>query len=377
MEGVETINLSDITPAKLEKIADGVKIFDKETQKYYEKINGEFQEMIEENENPDDPKADAPIVPKTAEDLDALVKSGNKLAEVNTFMQLKSIRNQLVSQLETVNMKINFMFDGTADQIDIIQSRVSEVKKEALEKATFEELKPFFVFDGVPIKLNFDPLLSEKEKEDAHRDFLLYLKETDTIRKEIESHIKEIDDLCTHFSEEVLENAKDVYKWDRYIYAIFKDKLNEANLTPDERVRIERLIKVKDDAITLKPIYDAVKAEIDQGRRRSMINAYKTRLNDTIKKAEQYAMKNNFHVYFHLFDNIEELFDYKDCRNLFAYIFARYIKFNADKMSKIDNAFIAQISQNLIMLKKNQLPPDVKQKFISAIKSVEDLIVKF
>ena len=88
-------------------------------------------------------------------------------------------------------------------------------------------------------------------------------------------------------------------------------------------------------------------------------------------------MKNNFHVYFQLFDNIEEEFGYENYRNLFAYVFARYIKFNADKLSKIDNAFIAQISQNLIMLKKNQLPPDVKQKFTNAIKSIEDLIVKF
>ena len=376
MEGIETIRLSEVTPTKLEKIPDGVKIFDKETQKYYEKIDGKFQEMIEENAS--EPKEEElSVIPDTTAELDALVKSGNKLMEVNTFMQLKSIRNELTSQLETVNMKINFMFDGTPDQIDIIQSRVSEVKKEALEKATFDELKPFFVFEDKPVKLNFDPLLDEKEKEDAHREFLIYLKETDTIRKEIESRIKELDDLCTHFSEEVLENSKDVYKWDRYIYSIFKDKLEEANLTPDERVRIERLIKVKDDAITLKPIYDAVKAEIDQGRRRSMINAYKTRLNDTVKKAEQYAMKNNFHVYFQLFDNIEEEFGYENYRNLFAYVFARYIKFNADKLSKIDNAFIAQISQNLIMLKKNQLPPDVKQKFTNAIKSIEDLIVKF
>lgn len=376
MEGIETIRLSEVTPTKLEKIPDGVKIFDKETQKYYEKIDGKFQEMIEENAS--EPKEEElSIIPDTTAELDALVKSGNKLMEVNTFMQLKSIRNELTSQLETVNMKINFMFDGTPDQIDIIQSRVSEVKKEALEKATFDELKPFFVFEDKPVKLNFDPLLDEKEKEDAHREFLIYLKETDTIRKEIESRIKELDDLCTHFSEEVLENSKDVYKWDRYIYSIFKDKLEEANLTPDERVRIERLIKVKDDAITLKPIYDAVKAEIDQGKRRSMINAYKTRLNDTVKKAEQYAMKNNFHVYFQLFDNIEEEFGYENYRNLFAYVFARYIKFNADKLSKIDNAFIAQISQNLIMLKKNQLPPDVKQKFTNAIKSIEDLIVKF
>ena len=376
MEGIETIRLSEVTPTKLEKIPDGVKIFDKETQKYYEKIDGKFQEMIEENAS--EPKEEElSVIPDTTAELDALVKSGNKLMEVNTFMQLKSIRNELTSQLETVNMKINFMFDGTPDQIDIIQSRVSEVKKEALEKATFDELKPFFVFEDKPVKLNFDPLLDEKEKEDAHREFLIYLKETDTIRKEIESRIKELDDLCTHFSEEVLENSKDVYKWDRYIYSIFKDKLDEANLTPDERVRIERLIKVKDDAITLKPIYDAVKAEIDQGKRRSMINAYRTRLDDTVKKAEQYAMKNKFHVYFQLFDNIEKEFGYENYRNLFAYVFARYIKFNADKMSKIDNAFIAQISQNLIMLKKNQLPPDVKQKFTNAIKSIEDLIVKF
>lgn len=76
MEGIETIRLSEVTPTKLEKIPDGVKIFDKETQKYYEKIDGKFQEMIEENAS--EPKEEElSVIPDTTAELDALVKSGN------------------------------------------------------------------------------------------------------------------------------------------------------------------------------------------------------------------------------------------------------------------------------------------------------------
>jgi len=375
MEGIESIRLSDITPTKLAKIPDGIKIFDIETQKYYEKINGTFQEMVEEEPNSEDDESDKPIIPETAAELDALVASGNKLAEVNTFMKLRSIYNELIGQKNTINTKINFMFDGTPEQVDLIQARVSEVKKEALQKATFPELKQFFVFDGDTVKLNFDTLLDEKEKVEAHREFLLYLKEVDDIVKEIDGHLKEIDALSEHFSEDVKTKSKDMYQWDRYIYDLFKEKALDLNLTDAERDRIQRIIQVKDDAISLDPIYNSVKAEINVGRRRSMINAFQTRFKDTIKKAEQYAARNNFHVYFQLFDGIEDKFGYGEFKNLFAYLFARYIKFNANRLTKVDNAFIAQVTQNLIMLKKNQLPTDIRHKFVERIKEIEDLLI--
>ena len=374
IEGIEHIRLSDITPKKLEKIPDGVKIFDIESQKYFEKINGTFQEMIEEENLPED-ESDKPIVPNSVAELDALVASGNKLAEVNTFMKLRSIYNELNGQKATINTKINFMFDGTPEQVDLIQARVSEVRKEALQTATFEQLQQFFIFDGEPIKLNFDPLLDEKEKIDAHREFLLYLKEVDDIVKDIDAHLKEIDELSEHFSEEVKTKSKDMYQWDRYIYELFKEKALDLNLTDAERERIKRIIQVKDEALSLAPIYTAVKAEIDLGRRRSMINAFQTRFKDTIKKAEQYAARNEFHVYFQLFDGVEEEFGYGEFRNLFAYLLARYIKYNANKLTKVDNAFIAQVTQNLIMLKKNQLPTDIRRKFVENIKEIEDLLI--
>ena len=48
MKKIPKVKLSDITESKLKGIKDGYKIFDLETQKYYEKVNGQFQEMVEE-----------------------------------------------------------------------------------------------------------------------------------------------------------------------------------------------------------------------------------------------------------------------------------------------------------------------------------------
>ena len=52
MKNVPKIKLSDITPEKLSGIKDGYKIFDVETNKYYEKVDGAFQEMVGESSRP-------------------------------------------------------------------------------------------------------------------------------------------------------------------------------------------------------------------------------------------------------------------------------------------------------------------------------------
>ena len=48
MADIPKIKLKDLDQDRINKIKDGSKIFDVETEKYYEKRNGVFQEMIEE-----------------------------------------------------------------------------------------------------------------------------------------------------------------------------------------------------------------------------------------------------------------------------------------------------------------------------------------
>ena len=102
MKNVPKIKLSDITDEKLKHIKDGYKIFDLETQKYYEKVNGTFQEMVEEN------NAAPELPPETdysanAVAIDEAVKSGNKLRAANMLMQIKTTKNELISQKDMVN----------------------------------------------------------------------------------------------------------------------------------------------------------------------------------------------------------------------------------------------------------------------------------
>ena len=101
-----------------------------------------------------------------------------------------------------------------------------------------------------------------------------------------------------------------------------------------------------------------------------MLYAFNNRFNDTIKKAQKYANENGFNIYFQMFDDIEGTIGIPEWRNIFIYLFARYIKFNNNKFSKIDNAFIAQVTQNLIMLKKGQLKEPARSKFVDGIKEI-------
>ena len=370
MKNVPKIRLADITPAKLKGIKDGYKIFDTETGKYYEKVNGAFQEMVEEEATP------VPEVTHetTRDTIDKLVADGNKLQAANLLMNIKNTKNQLLSQKDMVNQKINFMFNGTAEQIDLIQARVSEVTEEAIKKATFEELHEFFVFDGEDVTLNYDEMLTEKEKKEAYREFLLYLKSIADADGEINQEISKIDELIEHFDPEMVEKSKDVYVWDEYLYNLFNERLNDPSITDKERARIQRIIDVRESAVTLTPIIEAVKEDISKGRRSSMIYSFHNRFEDTLKKAQRYANENGFNIYFQMFDDIESKLGITDWRNIFIYLFARYIKYNAPHLSKIDNAFIAQVTQNLIMIKKDQLKEPMRTKFASAIKEIISLL---
>jgi len=373
MKNIPKIKLSDISADKLKNIRDGYKIFDLETNKYYEKVDGAFQEMVEENNQAPEKSLETDYSANAAM-IDEAVKSGNKLRAANMLMQIKTTKNELISQKDMVNQKINFMFNGTDDQIDIIQSRVSEVTEEAIKKATLEEMKQFFIFDGEEVTLNYDSMLKEKEQYKAYREFLLYLKTIADADSEINKEIAKIDELLTHFDPEMIEKSKDVYVWDEYVYDLFRDRVSDPNIDEKERVRIARIIEIREGATTIKPIIESLKDELEKGRRASLLNAFKTRFNDTLKKAEKYASANGFNIYFNMVDDIESIIGLGEWKNIFIYLFARYIKYNAEHLSKVDNAFIAQVMQNLIMLKKGQLKEPARSQFVAGIKELVQLL---
>lgn len=374
---IPEIKLSDLTPTKINNLAEGYKIKDTETGEIYEKRNGSMKIVISE----EDLKAEEGVSKMDAKDIDIdviekLVATGDKIEEANAFMKLQSAKSALKSQKAMINDKVNFMFAGTPEQMDIVQARTSEITEDAIAKASIDQLKEFFVIDGNDIELNFREMLSEKEIEEAYRDFLLYLKSVNDTAAEIDKHVKNIEELCTHFSPEIQEKSKNIAEWDQYIYDLFKARLEEPNLDQATRDKIIRLVSVKEESLDLSPILTYVKNEIALGRRNSIINAYHTRMDDTIKKAEEYAQKNKFSMYFNMFEGLEEIFDYNDNRNFFLYLLARYVKFNSANFSKIDNAFVAQIVQNCIMLKKKEMQDPNRTKFINSLKAIIDAVIE-
>ena len=367
MSDIPKIKLKDLDQDRINKIKDGSKIFDVETEKYYEKRNGVFQEMIEEQDSGEKenivPLKDVDI--KMIEDVKA---SGNKIEEVNLFMRLITAKNQLNAQKKSVNQKVNYILKCPKEQIDLIQLRTSEVTYEAIKSASYDQIKEFFTIDGNLVELNFNDDLSDSDKEAGYKDFLEYLKN-------IQDMVIEIDALCEYFSDDIKEKSKSVYTWDKFIYDIFKKAVEDENTPEDERKRIQRVIEAREDALTLNPMKEYIKEEIALGRRKSIIYAYNNRFQNTLERAEKYAFENDFRLIFKMYDAIEETFGYGQYRNFFVFLFARYVKYNNTKFSKIDNSYIVQISQNLIMLKKNELPDPERSIFVNAIKEIIDLVL--
>ena len=374
MSDIPKIKLKDLDQDRISKIKDGSKIFDVETEKYYEKRNGVFQEMIEEQDSGEKenivPLKDVDI--KMIEDVKA---SGNKIEEVNLFMRLITAKNQLNAQKKSVNQKVNYILKCPKEQIDLIQLRTSEVTYEAIKSASYDQIKEFFTIDGNLVELNFNDDLSDSDKEAGYKDFLEYLKNIQDMIIEIDAQIKEIDALCEYFSDDIKEKSKSVYTWDKFIYDIFKKAVEDENTPEDERQRIQRVIEAREDALTLNPMKEYIKEEIALGRRKSIIYAYNNRFQNTLERAEKYAFENDFRLIFKMYDAIEETFGYGQYRNFFVFLFARYVKYNNTKFSKIDNSYIVQISQNLIMLKKNELPDPERSIFVNAIKEIIDLVL--
>lgn len=368
-------DVSKMSKTELKKLRNTAKVYDKKSRMYFEKYKNELQPMFEEAEaayeknKPSDKPAEI-----DSTKIIEIIKSGDKIREANLFMKLQSSKNTLKSQRVMINEKVNFIFAGTPEQMDIIETRVAEVTEEAIEKATLEELTQFLTFDGEVVPLNFMDLMSEKDKMDGIKEFLLYLKSVNDTTQEIDNQIKEIDSICENFSDVVKEKSKDIYEWDKWIYDLFREKANDPNLSEDEKVRINRIIEVKNDALSLEPIIEYIKDEIALNRKASLINAYNTRFDDTLTKAEKYAEKNGFHIYFPLYDGIDECIGRKE-KNFFPYIFARFIKFGCDKFGKVDNAFIAQISQNLIMFKNNKMKEPNKSTFANALTTIYKMIL--
>lgn len=96
MKNIPKIKLSDISADKLKNIRDGYKIFDLETNKYYEKVDGAFQEMVEENNQAPEKSLETDYSANAAM-IDEAVKTGNKLRAANMLMQIKTTKNELIS----------------------------------------------------------------------------------------------------------------------------------------------------------------------------------------------------------------------------------------------------------------------------------------
>ena len=374
MADIPKIKLKDLDQDRINKIKDGSKIFDVETEKYYEKRNGVFQEMIEEQNTGEEEKL-VPLKDVDIKMIEDVKASGNKIEEVNLFMRLITAKNQLNAQKKSVNQKVNYILKCPKEQIDLIQLRTSEVTYEAIKSASYDQIKEFFTIDGNLVELNFNDDLSDADKEAGYKDFLEYLKNIQDMVIEIDAQIKEIDALCEYFSDDIKEKSKSVYTWDKFIYDIFKKAVEDENTPEDERQRIQRVIEAREDALTLNPMKEYIKEEIALGRRKSIIYAYNNRFQNTLERAEKYAFENDFRLIFKMYDAIEETFGYGQYRNFFVFLFARYVKYNNTKFSKIDNSYIVQISQNLIMLKKNELPDPERSIFVNAIKEIIDLVL--
>ena len=146
--------------------------------------------------------------------VQAVIDSGNKILIADTYMKIRDVKNQINENRTIFQQKLNFMFTGTDDQVNILAARASEVTEEAIKNATFDQIKEFFMFDGKFIGLNTMPGLTDEDNIDpiAARKEISSIMESlkdfpQKLLSLLEFHIRDEDNPSSNEFVEIMESS--------------------------------------------------------------------------------------------------------------------------------------------------------------------------
>lgn len=332
--------------------------------------------------NPDDLKLipEGEALEKYRKDI---INNPDKLTQIRGFNVLGKSYNMALVEKEKILNELVSHFGGTSEELDILSLRVDEVTDEALQKMSDQEIQEFYNINGKQITLNFTNVTPLAKQPSIYRDYLRQVKVSYDATAMIDSQIVGLKNLMNEYDDEVKKNSQDLMQFNDYIFKVFKDKLDDPNITEDEKTVVKQFMAINSDGITLKPLEDYFVNDIKEHGTKSFKYAYTNNFEQVMNQAATAVSKFGMELYFNTYKQFEEYLPgddtekYKKTPDLFAFILFRYIKFrNRDeKLTQADVGFCAQVVNNMVLLKNKQMDESKTLIFSNSIKRILNLVL--
>ena len=309
-------------------------------------------------DNQDNNKLKLPDIEEFAvldkETYDKLSPLDQKYYQVQRAITFISAMNKIDSEINRIMLQVHSIVPATRDELKIIIARMSDIKPSEIKNLSLGFMKQLFTIEGKEIGVNMPDTGTVKEPE-FYREVIRFFKASD---EQVAAAQVWVDGLRDKFNKDIPEDVKTIIStfenMDNYMHSYFNAKLEDPNVSPEEKESVSNTLKYTDYGKTLDPLYDSLKAFIEHKGSRSILHGYRTQgqLVATLKKAIKVCKENQITFPIQLLEHIEKkLFGeekYKNYDNFFLYLLSRHIKFKADSITHYDRVFISQAFSNLV-----------------------------
>ena len=306
--------------------------------------------------------------------------NNEKTSNANKVLVEKMITNHQIEKIndgmkqidEAVNKIIKQKENKEFDPLDIVDDRLKSYTLEEVKKLSIEEITSIFTIDGELIE--FDGDFSNTDKNQFMKDLIVYLKEVQINKEEMDNMMKEYKEDVKKFNaelDELLKGYEDLPAMYAYNLEECKKNATEQKVIDiyDKKIKIlnygytmENVIKFYNEIGTK----NTLREYSTESLRKQIISKYD-------KKIKQIGLK----VSIAAFNNYEQKFldgDYKKRNNLFIFSIMKYIanKTNLNIKSP-EITFVVYLALILQCLYADSLSESHKEQFINSSKKLLDL----
>lgn len=285
------------------------------------------------------------------------------------FQAREAIRNFKSSREEIAETRKSITDKDGADISDILIERAGNLSSEDIRKISDEHLDKIYE----DIEVNLD--MSNKDKGDFRRDFLLYVIESEKMLKSIDAELLKFEEHIAHSEDELEELFGGFNNINDYI----KKSIDERLLTAEGADR-ERLLLIKstyEEIYKLDKIYDHY-AALDLYNTISELKS-DSRALTVYGRYKKSMTKLGIRTDLTNFNNFEKRFlpeKYHAMNNMLLFSIIKYYGFKKDLNRITDGIFLAELAVVLKSLYSNTLSEQERTDFTNAAMRLLDLFLK-
>jgi hypothetical protein len=255
--------------------------------------------------------------------------------------------------------------------LKVIMSHLEDINPDDIDDLSSGFIETVFIVGDKPIKLTL-PEVADLDEISYKRMMIRTLKMMDeqaAVAVEYKEKLKQMymEDIPDH----IKELAMNVEKADAFAVDFMKKKAQSPDVTPEQKEEFEKTLQYKHMARTMSPIIKSIESGINKaGGRDSLLHGFYRDNERTLNAAIEIAHRVHIVFPFHLMNGLDaKMFGdrYAKYKNIYVYLFARYIKYKKDNISVYDRIFLSELFSHIVVLNR----PGAEEKYPGLYKDIK------